>query len=100
MKGEVDIDLDAVMAQLKEAKDVPPKVLRNALKPWLSSAKEIHLQAADETYSAKAIENAFVERYYRSIDEFCGYINDLKAARNNESHPIYEHYDSVADRAY
>ncbi len=105
MNGKVEVDFDVVKAQLRQVQDLPKAAVLNAMRGFVDASYEanmgmIPVQAAGVFLSKPDFERLFVGRLYRSVEEFCTFLDELKQARSDVDHPMHRQLTAKQDARY
>lgn len=103
--GKLDLNIARVKEQLQQVKRIPRADLERALEPYIRAAKEanwgyVPIQASGGFLKADTFRDKMVERIYRSVDEYCGFLEELAAARKAPESKIYKTYAAMTGRDF
>lgn len=109
LTGEIDIDLDRVKERVRFAGQIPREAVLNCMQRFIEASAAaghgegdtVYLPAADPPDVSRAdFERLFVKRLEDSIEQFCSFLDAMKAARNDPKSELAGFYANLKARSY
>ena len=94
--GRLDIDMEHLKARVRFLASAPKKVVENSMEELVRAAAQeggVPTPAGEKPrVDGEVFRAKMTERFFASAEQFCTLLDQLKAARNNPSSSIYQHY--------